>query len=724
MNRKSIIQSPFRTVLWLLLALLLSACSSLETTEQKQEGRLGSQQDPGQPQLPSSAGVDASATALSDRFPAAAKGGDGEKAAAAEPARIFRGTGKFVKATPARRVPQTPEKGDVTLNFENTDIREIVKVILGDLLQVNYVMDPGVRGGVTMQTGRPLKREDLLPTLETLLRMSGSAMVETAGTYRIAPAAKALQGTATPQLAGTSTPLPTGYNILIVPLQYISVGEMSKILQPLVVEGSIVRADERRNLLVLAGTGRELDNMLDTIHTFDVDWLQGMSVGFFELQYAEVADVERDLDAILSSSGDDGLSSLIKVVPIESTNGMLVITKRAEYLDKIARWIKRMDILGSKGGSEERLFVYRVKNGEAEKIAEMLNELYSSKKSERPRSASVAPGLVPKKIESAATKPGEVKSPAKAAVVKAGAGTAGLETEVRIVADTDNNSLLIMTTPRDYEKILNVLKELDIIPLQVHIEATIVEVTLNETLEYGIQWFFKNHIGNNIGEGHIDGQTLSPLNTLFRGFTWNLVDSANNVRAVLNAFAGDTDVNVLSAPSVMVLDNHTAKIQVGDDVPIVTEQRQGEETTSSVVNSVQYRSTGVILTVKPRVNPGGLVTMEIEQDVSNAVQATAGAGPNSPTIQTRKITSTVAVQSGQAVVLGGLIETEESKNKSGVPGLYNLPLIGALFGETSTTNDRKELVVILTPSVIANNLDARKITEDFRAKLQGLKGSF
>ena len=682
MNRKSIILSPFRNFLWLLLTLLLSACSSLETTDQKQEdGRLGSQQDQGQPEIPGSAAGEASATDFSDRFPAAVRGG-GEKAAAAEPPRIFRGTGKFVKATPSRRAPQTPEKGDVTLNFENTDIREIVKVILGDLLQVNYVMDPGVRGGVTMQTGRPLKREDLLPTLETLLRMSGSAMVETAGTYRIAPAAKALQGTATPQLAGTSTPLPTGYNILIVPLQYISVGEMSKILQPLVVEGSIVRSDERRNLLVLAGTGRELDNMLDTIHTFDVDWLKGMSVGFFELQYAEVADVQRDLDAILSSSGDDGLSSLIKVVPIESTNGMLVVTKRAEYLDKIARWIKRMDILGSKGGSEERLFVYRVKNGEAEKIAEMLNDLYSSKKSERSRSASVAPGLVPKTIESAAGKPGEAKRPAKArSVVKAGAGTAGLETEVRIVADADNNSLLIMTTPRDYEKILKVLQELDIIPLQVHIEASIVEITLNEELKYGIQWSFKTDHGNKSGTGSLDGAIdgdSSGLGQIFPGFNWSLALNADDIRAVLSAFAGDTDVNMLSAPSVMVLDNHTAKIQVGDSIPIATQQQQGTDTNSNIVNSIQYRDTGVILNVKPRVNPGGLVTMEIEQEVSDAV-TTASSGLDSPTIQTRTINSTVAVQSGQSVVLGGLIRTRESEGQGGIPGLYKLPVVGSLF---------------------------------------------
>lgn len=703
---------------WLLFTLILSACTSLDTTEQQQKDRLSSQADPLQTELPS-AEVEVPEPAVSNRFTTAEKVQYGEERVVSEPARIFRGTGKFVEAAPPRPTPAAPEKGDVTLNFENTDIREIVKVILGDLLQVNYVMDPGVRGGVTMQTGRPLKREDLLPTLETLLRMSGSAMVETGGTYRIAPVSKALRGTATPQLAGYAAPLPTGYNVLIVPLQYVSVGEMSKILQPLVVEGSIVRADERRNLLVLAGTGQELDNMLVTIRTFDVDWLQGMSVGFFDLEYAEVADVQRDLDAILTTSGEDGLGSLIKVVPIESANGLLVVTKRAEYLDKIARWIKRMDLLGSKSGSEERLFVYRVRNGEAEKIATMLNDLFSSKKTVRTtRSAAVAPGQVPKEIESAA--------PKSRTVQRSAVGTASLETEVRIVADVENNSLLIMTTPRDYEKILNVLKDIDIIPLQVHIEATIVEITLNDDLEYGIQWAFKTHHGSYNGkstlDGLIDSATESGLGSIFPGFNWVLTKEGD-ARAVLSAFAGKTDVNVLSAPSVMVLDNHTAKIQVGDSVPIATESRQGTQSGDDIVNSIQYRDTGVMLSVKPRVNPGGLVTMEIEQEVSTAEQ-TESSNLDSPTIQTRTINSTVAVQSGQSVVLGGLIEDEASTRKGGIPGLYKLPVVGGLFGETTKSNERRELVVILTPKVIANNRDARKITEDFRSKLQGLRGTF
>ena len=294
---------------------------------------------------------------------------------------------------------------------------------------------------------------------------------------------------------------------------------------------------------------------------------------------------------------------------------------------------------------------------------------------------------------------------------------------MRIVADEDHNSLLIMATPRDYQKILSSLEELDIVPLQVHVEATIVEVKLEDTLEYGIEWYFKGSPGRFSSEGAIGNVS----NILTGGFSWTMVDSASDVRAVLRAFADDSLVNVLSAPSVMVLDNHTAMIQVGDEVPTISQTEStgsvDDQGRQNVIQSVQYRNTGIILNVKPRVNPGGLVTMEISQEVSDAVN-TEISGPDSATIQTRKIESTVAVQSGQTVVLGGLIRDRRSEAEGGVPGLYEVPIVGALFGSTNNEATRTELVVVLTPRVITNAKDAQDITDDFRVKMQGLKDEF
>ena len=649
---------------------------------------------------------------------------------------VFEGTGRFVRPPREGALAEDEEPGDITLNFENTNIREVVKVILGDLLEVNYLLDPGVQGGVTMQTTRPLRRDALLPTLETLLQMNGGALVLSNGLYHVVPAGKAMKGTLTPQLADAAAPLPTGYSVRVVPLRHIGANEMNGILQPLIREGNVVRVDTRRNLLVLAGAGRELEYIMETIRTFDVDWLDGMSVGFFELEFASVENVNRDIEAILGASGGEMLDGLLRVVPIQAANGLLVVTPRKEYLRKIETWIRRLDRIEETGGSEARLFVYRVKNGEAEDLAGLLNNLFASDNTEvrqdEGRGASIAPGFEPKQVASPGAEPGGTTpvaaEPARSearttsSVIKSGEttglGGAQHESEIRVVADASNNSLLIMATPRDFQRISDVLEQLDIVPLQVHIEATIVEVALDGELQYGIEWFFTtSHSDGWSSRGEFSAGDKLPGS----GFSWTLFDNVGDIRAILKAFAGDNRVNVLSAPSVMVLDNHTARIQVGDQVPI-----EGGTTTTGggeTITSVQYRDTGVLLSVTPRVNPGGLVILEVSQEVSEAVE-TDSSGIDSATIKNRNIESTVAVQSGQSVVLGGLIRTKQEQGQGGVPGLYDLPVVGSLFGTTQNFKNRTELVVVLTPRVIAGTADIRQITEDFRAKMRGLEGTF
>jgi general secretion pathway protein D len=300
------------------------------------------------------------------------------------------------------------------------------------------------------------------------------------------------------------------------------------------------------------------------------------------------------------------------------------------------------------------------------------------------------------------------------------------------VADEENNTLLIMATPQDYRKILAVLEELDIVPLQVSIEVTIVEVLLKDSLKYGLQWFFK---GKGIGDyntvGGLGGSNSNldisgGIGSLIDGFNWSLLDSTGAVRTVLTAFADDSLVNVLSAPSIMVLDNQEASIQVGDEVPTISQTQSGTGGTpnTNVIQNIQYRDTGIILNVKPRVNPGGLVTMEVSQEVSSAV-TTEVSDISSPTIQTRKVNSTVAVQSGQTVVLGGLIRDSRATADGGIPGLYKIPVVGTLlFGETNNEAERVELVVVITPRVVANAQDAEDLKDDFRIRMQGLKDEF
>lgn len=661
-----------------------------------------------------------------------------ETASDAEPrSEVFPGTGRVVR--PAKAEPGENGSGDITLNFEDTDIRKVVDEILGKLLGVNYVIDPKVKGMATLQTGRPLREEDLLPTLETLLRMNGAALVDADGVYKVLPAADAVRGKTTPQLGGSVGALPSGYRVQVVPLKYVGVTEMAEILKPLAPEGSIIRTDKLRNLLVLAGTGPEMRHLLDTVHIFDVNWLEGMSVGFFTLENIDLEDLMGDLKPLLGAELG-ALDGALRVVPVERANGVLVVSPQAEYIETVGQWIRRLDRLG--GGNTRRLFVYPVQNGKAENLASLLSQLFAAEqKAGTVDTPDLAPNRTPTRLTSGETTDsdgGQNKQPAAASsgggssrarqqvsTVLSGSDKSFGRNEIRVVADTENNALLIMATPQDYERITDALKRLDKTPLQVLVEATIAEVRLTGELQYGLQWFFKTHHGDKTGnwtlDNSLDSSESSGLGNLFPGFNYTLVDSLDQVRAVLSALASRSKLKVLSSPSVMVLDNRTANIRVGDQVPIVTQQQQSTTTANSnIVNSVEYRDTGVLLSVTPRVNPGGLVIMDIEQEVSD-VAPTTTSGLDSPTIQQRRIASSVAVHSGQTVVLGGLMRENISNARAGVPGLQDMPVVGNLFGQKDNSSRRTELVVLLTPKVIAGDTDVRAVTEEFRNKLQRLE---
>jgi general secretion pathway protein D len=673
------------------------------------------------------------------RGAAAARGSDatsialaGDDEAAPTVGLLQRGSGTFVREISPPSVDTTP--GDVTLNFDGTDIREVVKVILGDLLQVNYVLHPAVQGVTSLQTGRPLRRDHLIPTLETLLRMNNAAIVYSGGTYEVVPLANAVQGRVVPQLGESGRALPEGYSVQVVPLQYIGAEEMSNILQPLAPEGSVIRVDNLRNLVVIAGTSPDMGNLLDTIRVFDVDWMAGLSVGFFSLEYAKANEVVTQLQTLLGDEGSNPLKGVFRFVPVESANAVLVVSPQASYLQQASNWIERLDMAEATGDAAERLFVYRVRHGDAENLADTLSQLFGGESSQRtPSVGGVAPGLSGSSIGS--TGDGDANGGGvgggvggQAAPRRSSSREIELSSPVSIVADATNNSLMVRSSPRDYKKILDALKQLDILPLQVLVEATIVEISLEGNLKYGVQWNLFGLATKDQRSQFTLGSGDSLANSVglsFPGFNWAVISRPDTIRATLSALAQDNLVNVLSSPSVMVLDNQTAKIQVGKEVPIATTQQQGLSDIDRVVNTIEYRPTGVMLSVKPRVTPGGLVQMEIEQEVSTVDAAGSGGSTlESPTFSTRNITSSVAVRSNQAVVLGGLIQNERSDGNQGVPGLYNLPFAGPLFGQRSKTSKRTELVVVLTPKVIASDQDAETVTRDFRNKVRGLQMKF
>lgn len=637
------------------------------------------------------------------------------KTEADERYKVFYGTGVVVKEAAAPPVI-SDAGGNLTLNFEGADLREVLRTILGDILRENYIVDPRVGGTVTLRTAKPIPRSAAMHTLEELLRMNGAIMVrEGDGVFRIVPVAAAGKGNATPQLADGSRPLPGGYSIQVVPLKHIGVADMAKILEPLAGESSSVRMDPLRNLIILAGTQLQLKHMMETIDMFDVDWISGMSVGLFTLRSVDVGTAYGELEKLFGDKNLGPLAGAVRIIPIERLNALLVVTPQAKFLEQARTWVERLDRPGT-GGGGQRLYVYQVQNGKAEQLATLLNDVFSRKGTVAAKpAATLAPGAVPAEVKSAAP---AAASARPAAPAPASGDGVGLPQDVRVIADKDNNALLILASPSDYESIEAAVRKLDAAVRQVLVEVTIAEITLKDELKYGLEWYFKHgtRINGKLDTGGAGIASLVP------GFSYSWVSKAGDIGAVLNALATDSRLKIVSSPHITVADNQTAKIQVGDRVPTISQTQSVPSTTTAtgIISTVQYLETGVMLSVTPRVNAGGQVTMEISQEVSNAAPTTT-SGIDSPTIQKRSAESTVTVKSDETIILAGLIKEEKTKATEGLPLLAQIPLIGGLFGTQSWGDNRTELIILITPRVLADTPDVAAITREYRQRLTGLE---
>ncbi len=651
-------------------------------------------------------------------------------AVAAEPARetarTFVGTGNFVKQTPPTPSPPGGAE-EFTLNFEDLDIRQIVQYILGDYLKEFFTIHPQTTGKATIRTSKPVARQDLIPILEMLLRQNNQVMVKEEGMYKIMPAALGIRGSVTPSLGGVAKPLPAGYSVQIIQLKYVGVADMSRILLPYQIDPTSVQQDPVRNLLLLSGTQRELRHLLDIVDLFDVDFLAGYSIGLYQLS-TDVKALDGDLNRIFGAGAASPLSGIVKYIPIERLNALLVVTTQPRYLEEAKKWIERLDKGGSVAGGL-RLNVYPVQHGKAEKLAGLLNEVYGNKQGST--TPALAPGQRPAQIGTTPIpgSPVAPQTPLQSAIQSlvsfAGSGVA-VSKEARIIADNDNNALLILASPSDYETIQTALRQLDVPRRQVSVEVLVAEVTLNDELKFGIEWFI-NTRNNTVGALRNPGGILPVLPGLASGIDPRSLVSptpglqlinlgpGGDIRAVLQALGTDGRSKVVSTPRIMVLDNEKATINVGDQISVDTGASSGVTTGGTVVTTKQYISTGVILTVTPRINAGGRVTLDVNQEVS-----APGSGAN-PTISTTKAQTVVTVSSGETMVLAGLIKEDDATTSSGIPLLSKIPLIGGLFGTQSLRKNRKELVLLITPTVVTNSEDARAVMEEIRKKLPSLE---
>lgn len=640
-------------------------------------------------------------------------------------AEIYRGSGSMVELAPGAAQPLA-EEGDITLNFQQMEIAEVVKIILGEILGLNYVLDKNVSGTVNLQTSRPLTREALLPTLETLLLVNGAVLVKSQNFYEVVPVEAAPSGALVPRLNPEGM---RGYQLLVIPLRYISAAELQKILEPLKPVKGLMRVDETRNLLMVAGTQEELNNIRETVRVFDVDQLRGMSVGLLRLQEVDARVVLKELEAIFGDAASGPLAGMVRFLPIERLNALLVITPQAKYLDDARAWVERLD--RAEGGQGPSMYVYHVQNGKAEHMAEILTQLFEGQRAAQEGEEGEEGGAMrgaepePATPDTPAAE-GEAKAGRAPLLITPGGEGASLEVgEVSIIADDENNALLVMATPSDYEKVLQAIQKIDVLSLQVLVEATIVEVSLEDELRYGLQWFFKSSAGGKDARGTLGRFPLVTPTDLTPTGSLTVFDAAGT-RVLLDLLAADSKLNVVSSPTLMVLDNHTATIRVGDQVPVRTSETTNTsgvisepvtEPSALVTSTIQFRDTGVLLEVKPRVNSGGLIVLEITQEV-NDVSPTTTSGIDSPTINQRRITTSVAIQSGETLVLGGLIKENNDRTSEGLPYLRHVPVLGWLFGSQGKKQGRTELVVMITPTAVTSLNEARDVTQEYRNKLK------
>ena len=650
------------------------------------------------------------------------------------------------------------------LNFENAPVATVAKVVLGDVLGLGYTIDPRVQGTVTLASVRPIAKADALYVLENALRMSNVAMVrDRSGGYRLLPANEAGPG-------GLDRPgsAEAGQGISVVPLRYVSAQTVFKLLDAFGVRATTVRPDSGRNTLIITGSGSDRQAAIDTILSFDADWMRGQSVGIFPVRNSSPEPVITEIEKIMDS-GEGGLSqSMIKFQSIGRLNSILVVSQKPEYLKRAGVWIARLDKSDTEGLN---LKSYPLRYGNSKQVVTLLTEmLLGGGHAGGPldnASSQVSPGagisvsssggavaalsgLPPSSGVSGAVPTASVSMPlnarpaAPAGVAPVGQdypvaaplggggrtpGGSAILPNVRITADVTNNAVLVYANLESQRVVEQTIRQIDRPQRQIAIEATIAEVTLNDQLNYGVQFFLasqKGSISNTISGVSQSTTAIEPasnavnaaagalLGRVLPGFNF-LVGSENSPRVILDALHGITNVKVLSNPSLVVLDNQAATLQVGDQVPFSTGTATVLTANNTVVNTIDYKNTGIILRVLPRANANGNIVLDIEQEISNV--AAGSAQSLTPTISQRRVKSSIAVASGQTVLLAGLISETESKTRQGIPVLDSIPGVGDAFSHQNTARARTELILFIRPTVIKDPVDAHVIAEQMRTKM-------
>jgi general secretion pathway protein D len=750
---------------------------------------------------------------------------------------VVPGTGRLVGAKAQRRGDEGEGEADVTLNFVNLPMAQAVKIVLGDILGVDYVIDPRLDGKVSVHTAHPVRKAVALELFQSALRVAGASLVRSGSLYKVVPTDQAATSGVSVAVGETSSrSTEVGDGAKIVQLRYVSASEMKRVLEPIAQHGGIVRADDARNTLSLLGSPADLAALEDVIGMFDIDTMRGMSFALVPVKSADADTLAEDLRNVFGSEKEGPMTGMIRFIGNKRLAAILVVSPQQRYLERARAWIERLDARAQ--GTEKQFFAYRVQNRPAKELVVVLASMFgvggqgAGNAAPRFGQSSLSGGGFGQGAGSSTSPLGSLSATGGSGGLGGGLGGGGLgggalgssggaaggglggggglnsgglgsgglggagaggfgglgggfgggqngslsggangtngpggsqgaqavalgeDGRFKVGVDEAKNAIVVMATPDDYKRLLQVIEKLDVLPNQVFIEATIAEVTLTDELQFGVSWFLQKnaHAGAfsaaPTGAATIPGSTTTSAATAtttaagatvsgatttanlaalganilganvmpnFPGFAYAL-RAGPSALFTLSALNQITHVNVLSTPSLTVLDNRTASLEVGQQIPITT--LSSVSALGNTNNSTQYTQTGVILAITPHISESGRLMLELEQEVSTAdpLPANAPAGSN-PTIQQRRIKTQVVVADGEALVLGGLIQDSRTKDLNQVPIVGDVPIIGNAFKNRDDTIAKTELLILITPHVVRSVAEAREIANEYKKKL-------
>ena len=680
---------------------------------------------------------------------AAPAGGNVSTTQGAQPATAPPATGAPApEQKPAEGEKKTQElpanENAVALNLENADLYQVLRII-GSELKINYIVDPAVKGTVTINTSASVNRAELFNLLQMILAINGAAAVKSNGYYSIVPLGSAKQQPMNFHYAKEAEEgaLPEdAFTLMVVPMRFMSATEMSKILTPFMSPAGQIVVQDKGNIMLITDSSTKLRQLAEIVKVFDDPVIGRQRVHLFPVANNLAQNLVPELKSVFAGYGLSTGSSAIQFVPMDRLNSILAISPSPEIFAEVEEWIKKLDQPAHDAGM--RNFIYKVQNAKASELKDILGSLYSAGASPvaqaptqgqaqsqptgtssenpatvmGPTSGMAAPsGAAPKSGANTLANPFE-----NAGAVTAGpAATLRMQSDVRIMADDRNNVLIIQATQHDYDSVLRTVQELDTLPKQVMIDARIYEVQLTGDLTFGLSAFLDKT--NNLANPNITTNGSFSSTAGFVAQTFAILHNSYQLQLFLTASENRSRVRTLSSPSILVTDNTPARIQVGAEVPVpvgsaLTPVQSGG--TSIFAQTIQFRDTGVILTVTPRINASGVVTLNLAQEVSSAQPNTTGVS-GAPQINKSQFQTTVMLQDGQTLALGGIITESTTNSRNRIPLLGDIPGIGMLFGQTTLNKSRTELVLLITPHVAQDIPQTNAMTDDLVGRMKAMK---